>query len=254
MPSDKHPTERFSSRVENYLRYRPSYPRAVLDWLAASCGLRREHVVADIGSGTGLLAQLFLDDGHLVYGVEPNAAMREAAEALLAGYAGFVSVPATAEATTLPDAAIDVITAGQAFHWFDTAAARREFARILKPGGTVALIWNDRQVDTTPFLRDYDALLRSYANDYAAVTHKEYDEQKLQRWFQGPVRVACFENSQHFDWPGIQGRLLSSSYAPLPGEPNYDPLMAGLRAAFDAHQVSGQIAFLYTTTIYTGTL
>ena len=247
-------TERFSSRVANYLRYRPSYPPDAMDWITAACRLTAQHVVADIGSGTGLLTELFLRNGQRVYAVEPNAAMRAAAEALLIGYPGFVSVSATAEATSLPDAVADLVAAGQAFHWFDVEAARREFTRILKPGGAVALLWNDREADATPFLCVYDSLLRAYANDYAAVTHKQYGEDELQTWFGGSMQTARFENSQHFDWVGIQGRLLSSSYAPLPGEPNYQPLMTGLRAAFDAHQVNGQIVFLYTTTVYLGTL
>ena len=154
------PTERFTSRVETYIKYRPTYPAAVIDLLRSECGLTADAIVADVGSGTGILSELVLKNGNEVIGVEPNQAMRLAAEHLLSSYPRFRSVEGSAEASTLPAASVDLITAGQAFHWFDATAARREFARILKPNGSVALIWNDRQLDSTEFLRGYEALLR----------------------------------------------------------------------------------------------
>jgi ubiquinone/menaquinone biosynthesis C-methylase UbiE len=149
-------TQRFSSRVDNYIRYRPGYPDAILDTLRDAYGLTPASIVADVGSGTGILTEMFLRHGNVVYGIEPNREMREAAERLLAGYDRFHSVAATAEDTTLGDDSVDLVTAGQAFHWFDPSKARAEFARVLKPGGWVALIWNERVV-TTPFLADYAA-------------------------------------------------------------------------------------------------
>src|SRR5689334_15561560 len=131
------PTLRFSNRVDNYSKYRPTYPSAVLDLLAAECGLTSNALIADIGSGTGLLAELFLTNGNRVVGVEPNREMRAAGERLLANAPGFTSVDGTAEATTLAAGSVDFVTAGQAFHWFDRALARVEFARILKPEGWV---------------------------------------------------------------------------------------------------------------------
>src|SRR4051812_26588364 len=103
------PTRRFSSRVENYVKYRPSYPAEVVELLAAECGLTPTALVADVGSGTGLLAELFLKNGNHVFGVEPNREMREAGERLLGSYANFTSVNGTAEATTLPDRSVDMI-------------------------------------------------------------------------------------------------------------------------------------------------
>src|SRR6266480_5260535 len=129
------PKQRFSNRVADYRRYRPGYPPAVLDLLRIECGLRADHIIADMGSGTGLLSQLFLKNGHRVFGVEPNRQMREAGEEFLHRFEEFTSVPGSAEATTLGDASIDFVTAAQAFHWFERQAARREFRRILKPGG-----------------------------------------------------------------------------------------------------------------------
>ena len=166
------PTQRFSSRVDNYVKYRPSYPAAIIGLLATECGLTPDSIVADVGSVTGLLAELFLQAGNRVMGIEPNRDMREAGEQLLRGYDRFVSIAAAAEAITLPDHSVDCITAGQSFHWFDRERAGLEFARILKPQGWLVLIWNERRIDSTPFLRAYEQLLHTYSPDYAQVDHK----------------------------------------------------------------------------------
>ena len=169
------PTQRFSSRVENYVRFRPGYPPAVLDVLRAECALTRDSVVADVGSGTGIFSEFLLGAGCTVLGVEPNDEMRRAAEGTLARQTRFRSVPGTAEATTLPERSVDLVTAAQAFHWFDRARTRAEFRRILKPRGWTALVWNDRQLDSTPFLRGYEALLQRFGTDYLAVLDREID-------------------------------------------------------------------------------
>ena len=153
---------RFSNRVESYARYRPRYPDAVITFLADTCGLSPSAVVADVGAGTGILTELFLRNGNVVLAVEPNAAMRGAAEAQLRGYQGFHSIDGRAEVTTLPTDSVDFAVAGQAFHWFEPVATRREFRRILKPGGLIALIWNDRRLDSTPFMRAYHELLDEF--------------------------------------------------------------------------------------------
>jgi ubiquinone/menaquinone biosynthesis C-methylase UbiE len=169
------PTQRFSSRVINYVKYRPSYPAAIIDLLVAECELTPDSIVADVGSGTGLLSELFLKAGNRVLGIEPNREMREAGEQLLRGYERFSSIDATAEATTLPAHSVDFITAGQAFHWFDQARVSTEFVRILRSQGRIVLIWNERRIDSTPFLRAYEQLLRTYSTDYAEVDHKLID-------------------------------------------------------------------------------
>src|ERR1700744_1650569 len=150
-------TQRFTDRVADYVKYRPSYPRDVVSFLHETCGVAPDAQVADIGAGTGISARLFLDAGHPVIAVEPNLAMREAANAWLAPYENFRSVAGTAEATTLEDASVDLVIAAQAFHWFDPVATRREFARILRPQGHVALFWNSRLLDRSPFLAGYEA-------------------------------------------------------------------------------------------------
>jgi len=247
-------TQRFSSRVDNYIRYRPSYPAAIVDLLEKECGLTPEWVVADAGSGPGNLTRLFLDNGARVVGVEPNREMREAGERLLRGYPAYSSVAGTAEATTLTDASVDLVTAGQAFHWFDQARARQEFARILRAPRWVALVWNVRRVDATPFLVAYEQLLLAYGTDYAQVGLRDAaDDAALERFFApNGYRRATFENRQMFDYEGLKGRLLSSSYAPEAGQPGHDAMLDELRALFDRYQEDGTVAFEYDTSMYYG--
>jgi SAM-dependent methyltransferase len=249
------PTERFSSRVENYVKYRPGYPKTILALLRRDCGLSPASVIADIGSGTGLSAKLFLANGNRVYGVEPNPEMRAAGERLLAKHARFTSVAATAEVTTLPDASADFVVAGQAFHWFDIPATRAEFTRILKPNGWIVLMWNERHTSDTLFLRNYERILKTYCPEYPEVDHRRADSRVLHKFFgrQG-FRFAHFDNTQQFDFEGVRGRLLSSSYAPEPGHPNHEPMLAELRRVFDAYQTGGHVAFLYDTQVYYGHL
>lgn len=247
-------TERFTSRVETYSKYRPTYPTAVIDLLHSECGLTADAIVADVGSGTGILSELILKNGNEVIGVEPNQAMRLAAEHLLTGYPRFRSVAGSAESSTLPSTSVDLITAGQAFHWFDAAAARREFARILKPKGYVALIWNDRQLDSTEFLRGYEALLRQYGTDYAKV--QEFNPRDVITEFFAPTgfKLQQFPNRQEFDYDGFKGRVLSASYTPEPGNPNFEPMLSALRKLFDSYEEDGKVAFEYDTKVFYGQL
>jgi SAM-dependent methyltransferase len=246
---------RFSNRVTDYVRYRPSYPPALLDLLANECRLRREHLIADIGSGTGLLSKLFLDHGNRLFGVEPNPEMRAAGEEYLRDYPNFSSVDGSAEATTLPAASVDFITAGQAFHWFDVAAASREFRRILRPTGWVAVIWQDRRMEETPFARAYEHLLQRFGVDYKSVKDSYPETQKIRSFFDAHTFRTCdLPNQQTFDWDGLQGRLRSSSYAPTPDREAYVPMMTELRRIFDSYQVDGFLRMEYFARIYLGTL
>jgi SAM-dependent methyltransferase len=248
------PTRRFSSRVDNYIKYRPSYPEAIVGLLQERCGLTTAWDVADAGSGPGNLTRLFLNHGNRVFGVEPNREMREAGERLLGSSPRFVSVAGTAEATTLPDGSIDLVVAGQAFHWFDRVRARQEFARILRPPRWAALVWNERRIASTPFLAAYEQLLLTYGIDYAAVQHHDAaDDAALQAFF-GPdgYTVAHFENVQLFDYAGLQGRLLSSSYAPEVGHPQHQTMLEVLRALFERYQADGVVRFEYDANVYYG--
>jgi SAM-dependent methyltransferase len=249
------PTKRFSSRVENYVKYRPGYPGAVIDTLRAECGLSPDSIVADVGSGTGILTELFLRNGSTVYGIEPNREMREAGERLLAGYPRFTSVDARAEATTLPDRCADFLVAAQAFHWFDRTAARAEFLRILKPRGWVVLLWNERLTDSTPFLREYEALLHRHAIDYAKVDHRRIDDEVLAAFFGAAgYRSHTFPNRQVFDYDGLCGRLLSSSYVPGEGDPGYGSMLLDLERLFRAHASNGRVTVEYRTLMHVGRL
>ena len=246
---------RFSNRAADYTRHRPGYPREVLGLLCTWCSLKPEHTIADIGSGTGLLSKLFLENGNRVFGVEPNPEMRAAGEEFLQSYERFTSVAGSAEATTLPSESVDFVAAAQAFHWFDLAPTRREFLRILKPKGRVIILWNERLLEETPFLRDYEALLRRFGTDYARV-HESYPRAEQMLSFFGPNEFTSHSlpNAQEFDFEGLSGRLRSSSYAPGPDHPQLNPMLEELRRIFAAHHEHGVVRMEYRTRIYTGTL
>jgi ubiquinone/menaquinone biosynthesis C-methylase UbiE len=247
--------QRFSNRVADYARYRPSYPLALVVLLAKECGLRPEHVVADIGSGTGLLSKLFLDHGSRVYGVEPNAEMRAGGEEFLGDYANFTSVNGSAEATTLANASVDFVTVGQAFHWFDVSAAQREFRRILKPGGWAVVVWQDRRMDETPFAREYEDVLVRFGIDYEAVKDSYPETEKMRNFSDaGTFQTHDLPNHQDFDWEGLRGRLRSSSYAPAENHPNHAPMIEELRRMFDAYQRNGAVRMEYFARVYFGKL
>lgn len=249
-------SERFSSRVADYVRYRPGYPPALLDWLHRDIGVPGETLVADVGAGTGISTRMFLASGHPVVAIEPNTAMRAAAEQwLLPEYLRLKLVDGSAEATTLADNSIGLVAAAQAFHWFDTHAVRREWRRILHPGGIALVFWNSRLVDTSPFLIGYEQLLLEFGTDYSAVAERYQDDAFMRAWFGKGLRgIAHFPNVQHLDFDGLRGRLLSSSYAPQAGDPRHLPMLDALRQLFDAHAVDGHVAFEYQTRAFAGTL
>lgn len=249
------PQERFSSRVGNYVQYRPGYPPEILEPLRRECGLTPDWRVADIGSGTGMLTRLFLENGNRVDAVEPNKAMRRAAEESLNEYRGFQSVAGAAEHTGLPQSSVDLIAAGQAFHWFSLGPARSEFQRILKPGGWVALVWNVRRLEGSPaFMQAYEQLMVELGTDYQVKTMRLVDADAIRRFFGGPVELRHFENFQELDWPGLEGRALSASYAPLPDHPNFPRFVEQLRQVFDRYQADGLVRIEYDTQLYFGRL
>ncbi len=242
--------ERFSSRVDNYVRYRPDYPREIVSFLASRCGLTRQSVVADIGCGTGISTKMFLENGSRVFGIEPNEAMRCAAEKFLAAFPWFIALDGTSDATGLSDESVDFVVAAQAFHWFDPEKTRPEFHRILKPNGHIVLIWNERQIDTTPFLIDYEAFLVKYASDYRTVRHENITTEDLAGFFQSDFGTAVFQNEQVFDLDGITGRTLSSSYMPNESDEVFPSMAEELRSLFAKHAESGKIKVLYDTKVY----
>lgn len=246
-------TRRFSDRVENYAKYRPGYPSEVLTWLGDRFGLSVSHVVADIGSGTGILTKLLVDHGHTVHAVEPNREMRLAAERLLSGERRLISHDGTAEATGIEDAAVDWITVAQAYHWFDVVGCRREFARILRPGGHVALLWNNRR-HGSGFLQDYERFLQEFGLDYSAVQHQgaAMDGRIEQLFAPKGFEIGRFPHEQRLDFQALSGRTLSASYMPGPDQPHHAPMMKHLEEMFNRHAGDDGAVMGYETVVYVG--
>ncbi len=253
--SVRDPLARFSDRAEDYAKYRPRYSHDVVYALQQACGLTAQHLIADVGCGTGLLAEIFLDNGNRVIGVEPNREMRLAGEKCMAGNASFRIVESSAESTTLADASVDFVVAGQAFHWFRPPETRAEFARILKPDGWAVLVWHNRDTQSTPFLRAYEELVQRYSTDYEQVSHQyvaSYDA--LQRFF-APNAMSLIQqhNQQRLDFDGLRGRLLSSSYIPKSGQ-RHEAMIEALPQLFSEHASDDRVVLEYDTNIYYGHL
>lgn len=255
--TDEHraePAERFSNRVDDYVRYRPGYPPEVVTLLRETTGLAPSWRIADIGSGTGISTAVFLDGGNEVFAVEPNREMRAAAEARHGSRAGFHSVDGSAEATGLAGGSVDLVVAAQAFHWFDRDAARHEMVRVLRPDGWVALIWNVRQVESTGFLRDLETLLLDYSIDYARVRHENVTDDIVRAFLPRDYAKRSVEHAQEFDLEGLRGRIASSSYVPAPGHPAHEPLFDELAQLFERCQKGGTVRVIYDAVVYSGRL
>ena len=255
---DFDPKERFSNRVDDYVKARPSYPGLIP--LLTEVGLTPGDVIADIGSGTGISALPFLENGNTVYCVEPNAAMRASAEAQLSDHAQFRSVAGTAENTTLPDRSVDWIVVAQAFHWFNVGAARSEFGRILRSGGRVALIWNTRKFEGTPFLVAYEAFLNGFGTDYdrvrnhtARLTHGLATGNDPFGFFASGYQRHALNNVQRLDRAALTSRVLSASYIPAQGTARHDAMRAALDRLFDQHQSDGYVVLEYHIEVFVGT-
>lgn len=245
---------RFSTRAEAYAKYRPGYPAALVEVLKSECGLTPSWVIADVGSGTGILTEILLRNGNRVFAVEPNEAMRTFAESKLKQYEQFISVDGSAEATPLLGESVDIVVAAQAFHWFDRDKSKREFTRILKPHGWVALIWNERRLDSTPFLRAYEDVLIRYGTDYQEVRQENVVGKLAEFFAPDEFKLVNLDNFQHFDLTAFLGRVESASYTPEPGHPNFEPMVAELRRIYDEHARDGMVTFEYDTRIYLGHL
>lgn len=246
-------TERFSKTVDNYVKYRPGYPVELVDFMQKQLGLKPDHRIADIGSGTGKLAELFVREGIQTYAIEPNGPMREAADQLLGQNSNFKNLEGTAEATGLPDQSVDFITAGQAFHWFDVLKSRAEFLRILKPGAWVLLIWNKRMDDRSPFMEAYNQFLENYSTDYNEINLRRINKAHFEQFFgTSDFRQHNLYHFQHFDLDGVIGRYLSCSYAYDPVHPGYRKAMKELESLYKTHQVDNHIKMWYRTEITYG--
>lgn len=242
--------DRFSNRVTNYVKFRPGYPREIVDYFKGKIGLTPYWLIADVGCGPGISSRIFLDNGNRVIGIEPNAAMRLAAEGELTASDTFTVVNGRSDGTGLPDGSVDLVIAAQAFHWFEPENTEREFRRILRPGGHVALIWNERRLDTTPFLADYEQFLLTYATDYEKVRHDAVDHRRMYNFFGKDFDSAYFENIQELDYEGLKGRMLSASYMPGADAPNFAEMDRELSGLFAKHNLNGKIRISYDTGVY----
>lgn len=252
------PTTRFSNRIPYYHQYRPRYPQAIVETLRDEIGLTPEWSIADVGSGTGISSELFLTHGNTVYGIEPNDDMRAESVKHLDFYPNFTAIKGQAEATGLGDESVDLIIAGQAFHWFEVEDAKREFGRILKRGGQVALFWNTRLDTSFAFMTGFEALVKRYSLDYEKVnagriTTAADEERDLKHFFRH-YQQRTFPNAQILDYEGVKGRLLSASYIPLHDHPNYAPMMAELETLFEQNQEDGKVTIHYTTELFWGVI
>jgi SAM-dependent methyltransferase len=242
-------TEKFTGKAEVYAKYRPSYPKEILKILGDQIGFTKDKIVADIGSGTGLLSRIFLENGNVVYSVEPNNEMRSFAERDLSRYPKFVSVNAVAENTGLPDNSVDLVTAGQALHWFGREKARTEFARILKSPGNVLIIYNERKKEDG-MMDDYDRIIDRNASKSET---PDIDADYLSKFFDGKnYKESTVPNEQVLDYAGLVGRATSASYLPSRNQPGFESLEKDLRRLFEAYQENGKIVLRYETILFLG--
>lgn len=244
--------ERFSNRVSNYVKFRPTYPDEAINFIIGQSGITPNSIIADIGSGTGKFTKLLLDKGIKTIAVEPNRNMREAAEKELSGYSNFTSVNASAEETTLGNQSIDVITVAQAFHWFDRDVCKAEWRRILKPVGRVVLIWNRRDY-SSEFMREYQNAIMKYHGETPNETHDKINKAVFDAFY-AEYETVHFKWSQQFDFDGLWGRAQSSSYSPVAGHPNHELLKSALKSLFDQYNQNGIINFEYDTEVAVGTI
>jgi SAM-dependent methyltransferase len=247
------PTERFTGRVESYRRYRPGYPAAVVATLQRECGLSADAQVADVAAGTGLLTEVLLAAGLAVTAVEPNDEMRAACATLEATYPKLRCVAGTAEAIGLPEASVDLITVAQAMHWFDLEKTKAEFARILRPDGFCAVLYNNRRLGGDAFHEGYEALLREFGIDYLAVKDQHMGRKRLAAFFAPePMESASFENAQSFDYAGLEGRILSSSYMPQPGQARFAEMQDATRRLFADTSRDGVVTMVHDCVVCWG--
>ncbi|MDR2275538.1 MAG: class I SAM-dependent methyltransferase [Sphingobacterium sp.] len=247
--SSKNSIERFTDRVVDYEKFRPNYPKEIVQILREKIGLDKKWLVADIGSGTGLSTQLFLENGNDVFAVEPNREMRESLVHHFKTYRNLIALNATAENTSIDSACVDLIFAGQSFHWFDRTACYKEFNRILTKTGHIVLVWNQRDPEDA-FQQEYEQFLRNHIPNYQSVSHKNITDDDLRDFFADrPMTKVSLPNQQVFDLKSFLGRVRSSSYFPKEKDENKN-LYDDLRLLFDKYAISQQIVFRYITEIY----
>lgn len=243
-------TSRFSNRADNYAKFRPGYPEELFSYVENELALKPEAAIVDIGSGTGLFAEPLLKNGYSVVCIEPNEDMRKAGEERLKKYASFQSIRSTAEATGLQENSVDLITVAQTFHWLDPVAARLECQRILKSDGHVILAWNTES-QQTGFEQKYNNLRMQYRLGEPGPV--QIDPLLITEFFAPGIAASkVFSNKQLLDFDALKGQLLSKSYIPLPGHPQYDAMITELIKLFVMYNENGLVTINYETILYWG--
>lgn len=245
-------TNRFDGRSSDYSLYRPGYPAELVNVLKWEFGLEKRSTIADVGSGTGKLARLFLEQGNLVYCIEPNDDMRKRAFQDLSPYKNAVIFNGKAEQTGIGNHSIDFITAGQAFHWFDPELARKEFIRILRPQGFVVLVWNDRVPRLSGINKTYEDICRRFSKGYHASGSKAVSKDAVSNFFENDLKEFTIPNPQQLDLDGLKGRYFSASYAIGKDNPEYENLILSLDNAFKVNQEHGLVTLEYETKVFVG--
>lgn len=249
------PTTRFSNRVVDYVRSRPGYPDGVLAMIGRELRVEPGDIVADLGAGTGIFSECLLAAGYRVIAVEPNEEMLQEARARFGNNRNFSSRLAVAEETGLADHSVGLVTAAQAFHWFDPERVRREALRILRPGAPALLVWNERRETGGPAAEAYQQIVDRFNTDLAAVNHRRLSgsAEDLESFFSPKgMRVRSFFNRQRLDLEGLIARIASSSYMPAAGDPRYADMVAEITQMFKQHAASGTLEIVYDTRVFTG--
>jgi ubiquinone/menaquinone biosynthesis C-methylase UbiE len=245
---------KFTGKAKIYSKYRPTYPKALIDYLYSEIGLSESSTIADIGSGTGIFSRLLLQNNSRVIGVEPNDDMRQTAEKELTRFAKYTSIKASAENTTLSDSSIDYITVAQAFHWFDRANFRLECKRILKSNSKVILVWNTRD-SSSDLVIENDKINKQYCpgyNGFSGGTGGDDPENYADFFKGGKCEYQTFENNISFEKDGFIGRNLSASYAPKEGTEAYHAYIDGLERLFCKYSINGRLCLPNSAKSYIG--
>jgi len=249
-------TKKFSGREKLFARFRPGYPPEYIDYLISECNLQKGSKIADIGSGTGKLTLELLERSLNVIAVEPNDDMRLVAEGFYKIYPNATSVNATAERTGITSNSIDLVTVGQAFHWFNPDNFKLECQRILKPGGLVALVWNSR-VTGSDFENECAKINSLYCPDFKGFPGGKTiaAEGAFSHFYRdGIYSFKEFPNNLNYDLDGFIGRSLSASYAPKENDKNYKSYLNALKDLFERYKKDGIISFPNITRSYLGSV
>ena len=245
---------KFDKKGEIYSKARPSYPDALFIYLKDQNLISKSTVAADIGSGTGIFTEKLCPYVSRVFAVEPNDGMRSVAEDKYTAYENIISVNGRAEDTKLSDKSVDFITVAQAFHWFDRQSFKTECRRILKNNGNILLVWNDRDTESELIRENYDINRRFCPNFKGSSNGIDFSKDAFRDFFEGDFDVVQFRNDLIYDEKAFVSRCLSSSYAPKPGEENYDEYVAELQELFKKHSLNGTAFYPYITRCYIGRL